>query len=93
MKISNYQFSNEEVLLDFHQYETCQFTNCRLVVLGHGPFALNQCEINNCEFTFAGPAASTIQTLATIYHINDQGKQLVEGTFEQIRKASSTPPN
>ena len=92
MKISKNQFSNEEVVLDFHEYEACEFTNCRFVVLGYGPFVLNQCEVVNCEFTFAGPAASTIQTMSTIYHsLGDQGKQLIEGTFASIRNAP-TPP-
>jgi hypothetical protein len=93
MKISNNKFSSEEVVLDFHEYETCEFTNCRFVVLGYGPFALNQCEVKNCEFTFAGPAASVIQTMATIYHnLGDQGQQLIEGTFNQIRTANPNPP-
>jgi len=93
MKISNTKFSNEEVVLDFHEYNACEFTNCRFVVLGYGAFALNQCEVTNCEFTFAGPAASVIQTMATIYHsLGDQGKNLIEGTFEQIRNASGKAP-
>ncbi len=88
MKISNHQFSSEEVVLDFHQYDACSFTNCRFVVLGYGAFALNHCEVTNCEFTFAGPAASVVQTMATIYHsLGDQGKNLIEGTFDQIRNA------
>jgi hypothetical protein len=92
MKISNNKFSNEEVVLDFHEYNTCEFTNCRFVVLGFGPFSLNQCEVKNCEFTFAGPAASVIQTMSTIYNIGDQGKNLIEGTFDQIRKAGGGNP-
>ena len=93
MKISKNQFSDEEVVLDFHEYEACTFTNCRFVVLGYWAFALNQCEVVNCEFTFAGPAASTIQTMSTIYHnIGEQGKQLIEGTFETIRNAGANKP-
>ena len=93
MKISKHQFTNEEVVLDFHEYEGCEFTNCRFVVLGYGAFALNQCEVKNCEFTFAGPAASVVQTMATIYHsLGDQGRNLIEGTFEQIRNAGGNKP-
>jgi hypothetical protein len=93
MKISNNKFSNEEVVLDFHEYNACEFTNCRFVVLGYGAFALNQCEVKNCEFTFAGPAASVVQTMATIYHsLGEQGKNLIEGTFDQIRNASGNAP-
>jgi hypothetical protein len=93
MKISKHDFSNEEVILDFHEYESCVFKNCKFVVLGYGPFALNQCEVVNCEFHFAGPAASTIQTMTTIYHnIGEQGKQLIEGTFESIRNAVVDKP-
>lgn len=88
MKISNTTFSNEEVILDFHQYESCTFNQCRFVVLGYGAFALNQCNVNSCEFTFAGPAASTIKTLSSIYALGDQGKALIEGTFDQIRGGS-----
>jgi len=93
MKISNNKFSNEEVVLDFHEYETCEFTNCRFVVLGYGAFALNKCEVKNCEFTFAGPAASVIQTMATIYNnLGEQGQKLIEGTFDSIRTGSLNKP-
>ncbi|MBN8457023.1 MAG: hypothetical protein J0M04_04190 [Verrucomicrobia bacterium] len=91
MKIAKYTFANEEVVLDFHEYDSCEFRDCRFVVLGYGPFVLNKCEVTNCTFHFAGPAASTIQTMANLYHIGDQGKALVEGTFEQIRNAGSQP--
>ena len=92
MKISNNKFTSEEVVLDFHEYETCEFTNCRFVVLGYGAFALNKCEVTNCEFTFAGPAASVIQTMATIYNsLGEQGQKLIEGTFTQIRNAGGNP--
>ncbi len=91
MKIVKNSFANEEVLLDFHEYEQCKFRDCRFVVLGYGPFSLNQCEVVNCAFTFAGPANNTIQTMSAIYHNNgDQGKQLIEATFDNIRK---TAPN
>jgi hypothetical protein len=92
MKISKTKFSNEEVILDFHEYEGCEFTKCRFVVLGYGAFALNGCEVTECEFTFAGPAASVIQTMSSIYKIGDQGKQLIEGTFDQIRNSASNKP-
>ena len=93
MKISKHNFESEEVILDFHEYDSCEFKNCKFVVLGYGPFILSECEVVNCEFHFAGPAASTIQTMTTIYHnIGDQGKQLIEATFESIRNAGSPKP-
>lgn len=93
MKISKHQFANEEVVLDFHEYQACEFNNCRFVVLGYGPFTLNECEVKNCEFSFAGPAASVVQTMATIYHsLGEQGRNLIEGTFEQIRNANGNKP-
>jgi hypothetical protein len=93
MKITNHQFAEEEVILDFHEYQSCEFKNCKFVVLGYGPFVLDQCEVVNCEFHFAGPAASTIQTMATIYHhIGEQGKNLIEATFESIRNAGGNQP-
>ena len=93
MKIQKILFTNEEVILDFHEYLGCKFENCRFVVLGYGAFTLSECEVINCEFSFSGPAASTIQTMATIYHhLGDQGKQLIEGTFETIRNAVVNKP-
>ncbi len=93
MKITKNNFVNEEIILDFHEYESCIFTNCQFVVLGYGAFALNHCEVVNCEFTFAGPAASTIQTMSTIYNnIGEQGKVLIESTFESIRNGGITKP-
>lgn len=90
MKISNTTFSNEEVVLDFHQYDSCTFDKCRFVVLGYGAFAFNQCNVTACEFTFAGPAASTIKTMASIYALGEQGEALIENTFEQIRGGAKT---
>ena len=92
MKIVEHDFSNQEVILDFHEYENCMFRNCRFVVLGFGPFALNKCEVIDCQFTFAGPAANTIQTMTAIYHNNgEQGQQLIEATFNAIRSAQPAP--
>ena len=92
MKIVKTTFANEEVLLDFHEYDTCVFRDCRFVVLGYGPFVLNQCEVINCTFNFAGPAANTIQTMSAIYNNNgEQGKQLIEATFDNIRKGIAAP--
>ena len=89
MKIVKNSFANEEVLLDFHEYEQCKFRDCRFVVLGHGPFTLNQCEVVNCAFNFAGPALNTIQIMNAMYHNNgEQGRQLIEGIFENIRKTN-----
>jgi hypothetical protein len=93
MKIVKNSFANEEVLLDFHEYEQCKFRDCRFVVLGYGPFSLNQCEVVNCSFNFAGPADNTIRMMANMYHNNgDQGRQLIEGIMENIRKANPAAP-
>ena len=93
MKISNNKFANEEVVLDFHEYNTCEFTNCRFVILGYGAFSLNQCEVKNCEFTFAGPAASVIQTMATIYTSAIRGKTSSKAPSSRsaTRPAASRP--
>lgn len=92
MKIVKNSFANEEVILDFHEYEQCKFHDCRFVVLGYGPFAINNCEINNCAFHFAGPALNTIQTMSAMYHNNgEQGRQLIESLIENIRKGGNPP--
>lgn len=92
MKITKNTFNNEEVVLDFHEYDTCEFRDCRFVVLGYGPFVLNKCEVVNCTFHFAGPAATTIQTMASLYANGEQGKNLIEATFENIRRGAGNNP-
>lgn len=94
MKIVKNSFANEEVLLDFHEYEQCKFHDCRFVVLGHGPFSLNQCEIVNCSFNFAGPAQNTIQIMNSLYQSGgEQGKRLIEGIFDNVRKTTPAAQN
>jgi hypothetical protein len=84
MRIQEHTFENQEVVLDFHEFDHCVFTKCKMKVFGYGPFTLANSEITDCRWEFAGPAASTIQVMTMLYH--GGAKDLIEATIANIRK-------
>lgn len=85
--ISKKSFIGENVELDNHHYKSCQFSNCNMVFKGKGRVALEQCEFSDVRWHFTDYAGHSIGFLAAMYTgFGDGGKQLVESTFENIRK-------
>jgi len=87
MRISNYEFKDQIIILDANEFEKCSFDNCRLIVQGFGGFKLIECKRDNCKFEFAGPAAMTLNIMGNLYH--QGGKDLVENAFKHIREAGN----
>ena len=86
-RIAGYEFENEDVIIDFTTYESCHFTNCKIIYYGHGPIGLSGNTFDRCQFGLAGPAANAIQYLRSMYHgSNEGGRALVENTFQMIRQ-------
>jgi len=43
--------------------------------------------MNNCRWSFEGPAGNTLEFMRAIYHhLGTAGRQIVETTFENIRR-------
>lgn len=84
MRIHEHDFENQDVVLDFHEFDHCTFKNCRMIIHGYGPFSLNNSELGDCRWEFSGPAATAIQAMTMLYQ--GGAKELIEKTFQNIRK-------
>lgn len=88
IKYSDNRFENMTVRLDGCQFISCKFISCNLEYSGLGQVSLVQCEFDNVKWSFTGPAKNTLQFLRGLYHgMGEQGRQLVDITFNNIRKA------
>jgi len=67
--------------------ETCTFIGCTLIYTGTDTLGLEGCTMNNCRWSFEGPAGNTLEFMRAIYHhLGTAGRQIVETTFENIRR-------
>lgn len=86
-KIMNSTFIDQVVNLDSIVYENCTFNNCELLFTGKGGVGLINNKFIECTWTFSGPAGNTLKFLRILYKdMGTVGKQLVETTFENIKK-------
>jgi hypothetical protein len=79
-------FHDITVYLDGSTFLGCAFERCRFVFSGLIPSHLEGCRFTECKWEFAGPAANVIGFLTSLYSLGGGGKDLVEKTFESIRK-------
>lgn len=86
MRVVNYRFEHQEVVLDFHEFKGCTFTGCNLVYFGHGPVTLDTCTFDSCQWNFSGPAANALQFMTGLYHAGVGAKELIEQTIDNIRR-------
>ncbi|MCE9874053.1 hypothetical protein LZ667_22105 [Hafnia alvei] len=85
--IKNNSFKDTLVTLDGIHYEGCSFENCTIQYSGLGEFGLVGCSFNRCKWAFSGPAANTLNFMRHVYKDMGQfGKELVESTFENLKK-------
>jgi hypothetical protein len=86
----NRNFHDITVQLDGGTFVGCTFERCTLVISGLIPFHLEGCNFPTCKWEFAGPAANTLGILTQLYA--GGAKELIEKTFDNIRKAGGTAP-
>ena len=86
MRVAGYSFENEDVILDFHEFVHCNFTNCRLIIHGFGAFSASHCNFIGCRYEFSGPSGLTIKILTELYR--GGAKELVESIIKGIREGS-----
>lgn len=63
-------FVNTRIELDNRTYKDCIFNGCTIVFSGKGPYNVNGCTFNNCQFALDGPAALTVKYLADMHRMN-----------------------
>jgi hypothetical protein len=83
MRYENRKFADQTIALDGNQYIGCNFERCNLVYKGNKPTEIGNCSLDDCRFTFDGPAGNALNLLGALYHGGFQS--LVESTFNNIR--------
>ena len=93
VKYEKQKFNNDRVLLDASKFYNCYFENCTLIYSGFNPVKLGHCEFKTCKWEFAGAASNTINFMKSLYHGMEEGKSLIEKTFENISSKSKDNNN
>jgi Predicted nucleotide-binding protein containing TIR-like domain len=89
MKYQGEHFSDGSVQLDGNEYYECVFTRMAMVYSAISPVVLQGCEFHDCKWNFDGPAALAVRFMSGIYNgLGEDGKQLIENTFDNIRDAA-----
>jgi hypothetical protein len=81
-------FKGTRIDLDNVAYEDCTFDECTIVYAARGPVSLKNPNFINCKFAFEDAAAATVTFLGAMYRL---APDLIEGTFENIRRAGGAP--
>lgn len=80
-------FTNQDLVVSGHTFSGCTFDGCRLIYTGVGDCELIASTMRKCRWAFDGPAASTMQFLAQLYHeCGPEGRRLVDETFAEVRR-------
>jgi len=82
----------QDVLLDGNSFTGCAFRECRVIFSGMQPCELVACTFEQVSWVIRGPAAELLKLLVGLYHHGGQGgRQLVEDTFDNIRRGRQGP--
>ncbi len=87
MDFKDKQFKNEKMRLDGNTFINCQFENCVIEYGGGPPPDMSGCRFTGVQWSFTEAALNTVQFMQALYHgMGEGGQQLIEQTFENIRK-------
>jgi hypothetical protein len=87
----NYQAEGTTEVLDGNEYLSCDFRNCTLIYRGGLLPKINQCNFTGCNWKFEDAAERTLVFLTAIYHGGTGMTELVEKTFDNIRRGNPGP--
>ncbi len=93
-------FTGERVELQGNAFHGCTFKDCELVYRGEPSPNFQDNNLIDSVFVFTDAAICTLYFLANIYHAGRGGQEVVERTFEDIRRgaihgrmAKTVPPH
>jgi hypothetical protein len=86
-------FDGKDITLGANTFTGCTFRNCRVVFDGTPGLKLRANKFKeNIQWVFDNHAANTILFLTMMYESEGGGgRELVEGTFENIRRGRKNP--
>ena len=86
-EVVNKKLSIGSVRLDGKRFIRCEFDGSNIVYSGRSPVNMEQCTLRGVRLTLDGPAGSTLDFLATMYHdMDEEGKKHLDAAFEDIRQ-------
>ena len=80
----NRTYEDQTMQLDENEYVNCTFRRCRLQY-GGAALKLEGNNFSQCTWEFTDAAGRTVNFMMALYH--QGGRELIEQTFENIRKA------
>lgn len=93
MKFEKQEFSNEEVRLDGNEFVECHFDHCTMTYAGGLLPDIINCSFKNPKWSLVEAASNTLELLSLFYHSMEGGKQLIENTFNYIRRGEERSVN
>lgn len=80
-------FNDQVVVVDGNKYVGCTFNRCVMSFRGEDIPILQECKLVDSKWRFDEHALHTIHFLAELYRaFGDGGRDVVEATFENIRR-------
>jgi len=89
--VQHKSFQGEEVNLDGHHYDHCDFDSCVLVYRGLDLFSLSNCRFYSCGLRMADYAQRTMTALSLLYHSGF--RPMIDNELAHIQHGSYLPPN
>jgi hypothetical protein len=84
-EFTNFVFVNERIELDGKTFRGCTFEGCILVYTAKAPFGIIDSALNDCEWSFEGSAALTLDLLAALYrNADDLSRAVAKETLRRI---------
>jgi hypothetical protein len=80
----NATYEDRVVRLDHATFHKCRFVRCTFVYAGLGSYALEECQLVDCRWSFEGPAANLLQLFRTLY-ASEGGRAIVDSVFDALR--------
>ena len=75
-------FTGMTITLDGGTFVDCRFEKCNVVVCGMLPITLENPRFVDCNWSFSGPASTTVGFMAAMYRAG--AKELIEKTCNTI---------
>lgn len=66
MLIQEHTFEDQEIVMDFHNFQHCTFNRCKIKFCGHGSVISNNNRFNECSFVWSGAAAQVIEMMKAL---------------------------
>jgi hypothetical protein len=86
-EVVNKKFSVDSVRLDGKRFLGCEFDGSNMVYSGRSSANMERCTLRGVRLTLDGPAGSTLNFLATMYHdMDEEGKKHLDAAIEDIRQ-------